>query len=103
MTSQIGVVCAAFVAFFCLLFGLLALMRWFRHRESMAMIRQGIAPSRAAKPRNDNRRSLVTWGVGIIVFGLVLMLAMGGIWALVGTIGAAIVYKAVVYLLALFS
>ena len=84
MTSQIGVICAAFVAFFCLAFGLLALMRWFRHRESMAMIKQGMAPSRATRARNGSRRSMLVWGVGITAFGLVLLLAMGGVWMMIG-------------------
>jgi sterol desaturase/sphingolipid hydroxylase (fatty acid hydroxylase superfamily) len=80
MTSEVGMMCAGFVAFFVLLFGLLALMRWFRHRETMAMIQQGLEPSQAARPRNGNGRSLLIWGVGIGVFGLVLMLVMGALW-----------------------
>ena len=34
----IGVICAGFVFFFAMLFGTLLLIRWFRHRERLAMI-----------------------------------------------------------------
>jgi sterol desaturase/sphingolipid hydroxylase (fatty acid hydroxylase superfamily) len=83
MTDQIGVMCAGFVVFFLLLFGLLALLRWLRHKETMAMIQQGMAPPKIAKPLNGSKRSLLLWGIGIGVFGLVLMLAMGGLSVLV--------------------
>ena len=80
MSGEMGVVCAGFVAFFALLFGFLALLRWLRHKETMAMIQQGIAPQKVTKMgrvRNGSKRSLLVWGIGIGVFGLVLLLLMG--------------------------
>jgi len=80
MTDEMMVVCASFVTFFALFFGFFALMRWLRHRETMAMIQQGMVPEKTAKPgrvRNGSRRPLLIWGIGIGVFGLVLLLVMG--------------------------
>ena len=80
MSGEMGVVCASFVAFFVLFFGFLALLRWLRHKETMAMIEQGMVPPKTTKPgrvRNGGKRSLLVWGIGIGVFGLVLLLIMG--------------------------
>jgi len=79
MTDEVGVVCAGFTAFFALLFGFLALLRWLRHKETMAMIQQGMTPQKTklGGVRNGGKRSLLVWGIGIGVFGLVLLLLMG--------------------------
>jgi hypothetical protein len=67
----IAVVCAGFVGFFVLLFGTLALMRWFRHKERLAMIEQGLMPPDAARPRNG--KAMLAWGIGITAFGLAVL------------------------------
>jgi hypothetical protein len=67
----IAVICAGFVFFFAMLFGTLLLMRWFRHRERLAMIEQGLTPADAAKPRNG--KATLAWGIGITAFGLALL------------------------------
>ena len=67
----IGIVCMGFSTFFVLLFGTLALMRWFRHKERMAMIEQGMMPDEAVKTRNG--KSTLAWGIGITAFGLALL------------------------------
>lgn len=85
------IMCGGFVAFFTLLFGFLALMRWFRHKEALAMIERGMASPPAAKKRNG--RSILVVGVGILVFGV---LVLGGllllgvmVWSSVGRAGAS--------------
>jgi len=65
------IACTGLIGFFVLLFGTLALMRWFRHKERMVMIQQGLMPADAVKPR-DGKASLA-WGIGITAFGLALL------------------------------
>ncbi len=65
------IACAGFVTFFALLFGTLLMMRWFRHKERIAMIRQGLTPAEAVKPRNG--KATLAWGIGISAFGLALL------------------------------
>ena len=76
--------CTGFVGFFALLFGYLVLMRWFRHRETMAAIQQGMAPPQAAKRRNGNGKGLLVGGIGIIAFGMVMVLALGAFVSVIG-------------------
>jgi hypothetical protein len=68
----VGIACMGFLGFFVLLFGTLALMRWFRHKERLAMIEQGLMPADAVKPRNNGKGTLA-WGIGIAAFGLALL------------------------------
>jgi sugar phosphate permease len=70
----IAIICAGFVGFFVLLFGTLLLMRWFRHKERLAMIQQGLLPADAARPRNG--KGALVWGIGITAFGLALSLGL---------------------------
>jgi hypothetical protein len=65
-------ICAGFVSFFVLLFGTLVLMRWFRHKETLAMIQQGMVPPDVGK-KNNNGKGMLIWGVGIAFFGLALL------------------------------
>jgi hypothetical protein len=81
-TPAIGFACTGFVGFFALLFGFLALQRWLRHRETMAMIQQGIKPPPQAKWGNGNGKTLLVWGIGIATFGLIMMAALGAAWML---------------------
>jgi hypothetical protein len=50
-------------------------MRWFRHRERLAMIRQGLIPDAAAPPQRRRRRGLLLGGLVIAVLGLLLLCA----------------------------
>lgn len=72
-SPEIGftIACMGFLGFFVLLFGTLALMRWFRHKERLAMIEQGLMPADAVKIRNG--KGTLAWGIGITAFGLALM------------------------------
>lgn len=78
----IAVVCAGFLGFFILLFGTLALMRWFQHKERLAMIEQGMMPADSGTPRNG--KTTLAWGIGITAFGLALLcglLPFSFLWA----------------------
>lgn len=67
-------VCAGFVALFALGFGTLVLMRWFRHKETLVMIQQGMAPPELTKKQNG--KGMLVWGIGIAFFGLALLGAL---------------------------
>jgi hypothetical protein len=75
-SPEIGfaVICTGLLGFFVLLFGTLALMRWFRHKERLAMIERGIMPVDAIKPRNG--KATLAWGIGITAFGLAVLCGM---------------------------
>jgi hypothetical protein len=63
---------------------LLIVVRWFRHRERMAMIDRGLVPDSAAAsspPGQPNGRALRRWGLGISILGLLLLCA--AIWVAV--------------------
>ncbi len=80
-TLGLGVMCGGFVVVFLILFLAMVLWRWFKHRETMAMIQQGLAPSTATRQRNGNgngaSKALLAWGVGIVFFGFAILAAMG--------------------------
>jgi hypothetical protein len=67
-------VCAGFVALFALGFGTLVLMRWFRHKETLVMIQQGMVPPELMKKQNG--KGMLVWGIGIAFFGLALLGAL---------------------------
>ena len=73
-------ICGGFVSFFALLFMSLVLMRWFRHKETLAMIQQGMVPPDMGKKGNNNGKGMLIWGVGIAFFGLALL----GVLAILG-------------------
>ncbi|HSJ53487.1 MAG TPA: DUF6249 domain-containing protein [Anaerolineae bacterium] len=82
-----------FVLFFALLFGTLVLMRWFRHKETLAMIEQGMRPAHLVQPRNGKRP--LAWGIALLAFGTALMcggvaLASGSGWGPGNMIGPAV-------------
>jgi len=83
----IAALCAGVVIFFALLFGTLLLMRWFRHKERMAMIEQGLMPVdavEAVKPRNG--KATLAWGIGITALGLAVLCAT--LWLGVARVGS---------------
>jgi hypothetical protein len=72
MATNAGMLaCAGFLGFFALLFGTLVLTRWFRHKETMAMIERGLEPNNLVRKRNGKGTS--TWGIVITAFGLALI------------------------------
>ncbi len=75
MSTPELIACLGFTFFFALLFSTLLLLRWFRHKETLAMIERGLLPASAARPRNG--KATLAWGIGITVFGLALL---GGSW-----------------------
>ena len=66
-----GLMVCAFVVFFALFFGTLVLMRWFRHKETLAMIEQGIVPEKMTRTRNS--KNVLAWGIALTAFGMALM------------------------------
>lgn len=70
--------CVGFLGFFTIIFGTLVLVRWFRHRETMAMVEKGLLPEHYTQPPSaGGGRWLVGWGVGLAALGLALMI---GLW-----------------------
>ena len=67
--------CAVPVTFLVALFGTIILVRWFKHREIMALVEKGIMPAQYAE--KEGRRGLLGWGVTLTAVGLALML---GLW-----------------------
>jgi hypothetical protein len=54
------------------------IMRWFRHRERLAMIREGLVPDDVGAPRlgaSRKRRGLLLGGLSIALLGLLLLCA----------------------------
>ena len=77
---EIMVPCIGFVAFFFLIFGTVAVLRWFRHKELLAMIQQGGMPEQYANmPRVQNEHATRNWGVALTALGLALVV---GLWPL---------------------
>jgi hypothetical protein len=89
--------CLGFLGFFTIIFGSLVLIRWFRHREIIAMVDKGLLPEQYAQPpsegwgrfslviedditqppRAGRGRRLVGWGIALAALGLALMI---GLW-----------------------
>jgi hypothetical protein len=89
--------CVGFLGFFTIIFGTLVLVRWFRHREIMAMVDKGLLPEQymqsssagsgrfsvvieddITRPLRAGRgRRLVGWGIALAALGLALMI---GLW-----------------------
>jgi hypothetical protein len=70
--------CAGFLGFFTIIFGTLVLVRWFRHREIIAMVDKGLLPKQYTRlPSAGRGRWLVGWGVGLAALGLALVI---GLW-----------------------
>jgi hypothetical protein len=71
--------CAGFSIFFILIFGTIVLLRWFQHKEVLAMAEKGLLPDQYAKylkaPRPRGRGFLV-WGLVLAGLGLALVLGL---------------------------
>jgi hypothetical protein len=85
---QSALTCIGFIAFFLIIFGTIALTRWFKHREVMAMVERGVLPEQyvqyASEPRRQESRGLFIWGVALAMLGLALIIGLwplGNVWS----------------------
>jgi hypothetical protein len=89
-----ALICMGFTAFFLIIFGTIALARWFKHREIMAMVERGVLPEQyvqyPSEPRLQESRGLFVWGVALAMLGLALVI---GLWPLgIARAGAKVQY-----------
>ncbi len=74
-------VCVVPSAFLVAIFGTIVLVRWFKHREILAMVEKGLLPAQYAQYMNASRgrggRGLLGWGIALTMLGLALMI---GLW-----------------------
>jgi len=72
--------CAVPIVFLVAIFGTMVLMRWFKHREIMALAEKELLPAQYAQYMSASRgRGLVGWGIALAALGLALMI---GLWPL---------------------
>ena len=71
--------CLGFVAFFAMVFGTFALLRWFRHKEIVTLAEKGLLPEQYARyvSASRNGRGLLGWGITLAMLGLALII---GLW-----------------------
>jgi hypothetical protein len=69
--------CVIPIAFLVAIFGTIVALRWFKHREIMAMVEKGIVPQRYDTPPRRNGRALLAWGIVMAALGLALV---AGLW-----------------------
>lgn len=76
-------VCVVPTAFLIAIFGTIVLVRWFKHREIMAMVEKGLPPEQYTRyvstSRGRGSRGLLGWGIALAALGLALMI---GLWPL---------------------
>ena len=68
------------------IFGAVVLMRWFKHREILAMVEKGLLPRQGLLPKQYTRyvrasrgrggRGLLGWGVALAMLGLALIIGL---------------------------
>ena len=70
-------------AFLIAIFGTIVLVRWFKHREILAMVEKGLLPAQYAQYVSASRgwggRRLLGWGIALVALGLALVI---GLWPL---------------------
>jgi hypothetical protein len=63
------------------IFGTIVLTRWFKHRETMALMEKGLLPEQYARyisaSRGRSGRGLLGWGIALTMLGLALLI---GLW-----------------------
>ena len=69
--------CVIPIAFLIAIFGTIVALRWFKHREIMAMVDKGVVPQRYDTPPRRNGRALLAWGIVMAALGLALV---AGLW-----------------------
>ena len=70
--------CMGFLAFFAIVFGTLIVVRWFRHRELVAMAEKGLLPEQFAgkAARGLGGRGFLVWGAVLTGLGIALFLGI---------------------------
>jgi hypothetical protein len=84
---QTVVPCLGFLGFFVLIFGTIALFRWFRHREILKLAEKGLLPEQYAKyisASHSRSRGSLGWGIALAALGLALMAGLWPIGAIYG-------------------
>ncbi len=80
--------CMGSLGFFVLIFGTIALFRWFRHREILTLAEKGLLPEQYAKYISASQswsRGSLGWGIALAALGLALMLGLWPIGAIYGS------------------
>jgi hypothetical protein len=71
------VTCATPVLVFLIIFGSVVLLRWFRHREVVALADKGLLPEQYVRAMSAARgRGLLGWGVALSALGLAMMIGL---------------------------
>ena len=66
--------CVVSIAFLVAVFGTIIVLRWFRHREIVALAEKGLLPAQYAQYLSAARgRGLLGWGIALAALGLALM------------------------------
>ncbi len=72
--------CVIPIVFLVAIFGTVVLLRWFKHREILALAEKGLLPAQYAQYMSASRgRGLLGWGIALVALGLALMI---GLWPL---------------------
>jgi hypothetical protein len=70
--------CVIPIVFLVAIFGTVVLLRWFKHREILALAEKGLLPAQYAQYVSASRgRGLLGWGIALVALGLALMI---GLW-----------------------
>jgi len=69
-------ICSFYTVITVAVFGTIVMLRWFRHREILALAEKGLLPVwHAQQPRTSRR--LLGWGIGLAMLGVALVI---GLW-----------------------
>jgi hypothetical protein len=75
--------CVIPIVFLGTIFGTIVLVRWFKHREIMALVEKGLLPEQYTRyvstSRGRSSRGLLGWGIALAMLGLALII---GLWPL---------------------
>jgi len=72
--------CVIPIVFLVAIFGTVVLLRWFKHREILALAEKGLLPAQYAQYVSASRgRGLLGWGIALVALGLALLI---GLWPL---------------------
>ncbi len=69
--------CVLPIAFLAAIFGTIVLLRWFKHREIMALAEKGLLPEQYTGYKSAARgRGLLGWGIALAALGLALLIGL---------------------------